>query len=632
MNRVILVMLLLATLSLTWAVPREMVVLEIGTGTWCPYCPGASMGAHDLIEAGYNVAVIKNHNGDPYANTYSNTRNSYYGITSFPTALFDGLNAVSGGSNTNSMFNSYLPRVTSRLAVPSKYTITAEGALDNGILTVDVTVSKPEADTNTGVYLRSALTESNIAQNWQGQTRLDNVLRLMAPNTTGTLITLGTGESTTVTLTFDLNSAWQLPNLELVLFLQNNTSKEILQGKKYSVPGLSGAFPASTDNLVFPDTYVSGISTMPITFYNFGDNAVTGTVSSSNPAFIPEVANISIPALQSAIVNVHFAPDSAGDVSGTLSVNGNFNGYAVLEIALNAYAFVNAAPIAEDVMISGPPVLYQDITGTYTYSDPDGDSEGSSQYQWYRQINGVNQAINNANEITYRIQMDDYDLHLVFGVTPLDEHGMPGTTVFSSPTEPIVGLPIPQSFEGELIPPNTVVLTWQKPMHFDTRGFVGYRIYRNDLLISTITNVNTLTFTDINLLDGEYEYKIASIFTNPSMTSAFSPSVFITVNSTSTDDLVNIAQSSVTVMPNPFGADTSFRINAKANQEIRLSVFNLKGQQVKSWNAIADAQGNAMLNWDGRDHRGNQTDSGMYLYKMEADGKTINGKIIRVKK
>lgn len=630
MNRIIIVMLLLATLSVTWAVPREMVVLEIGTGTWCPYCPGASMGAHDLLAAGYNVAVIKNHNGDPYANTFSNTRNSYYGITSYPTALFDGLNGVSGGSNTNSMYNSYLPRVTARLAVASKYTITSVGSLDNGVLNVAVTVSKPEADTNTNVYLRAALTESNIMQNWQGQTRLDNVLRLMAPNATGSLITLGTGESTTVNLSFDLNAAWQLPNLELVLFLQNNTSKEILQGKKYSVPGLTGAFPASTDNLAFPNTFVTGISTMPITFYNFGDNTVTGTVSSNNPAFIPEVANLSIPALQSATVNVHFAPSSSGDANGILTVNGNFNAHPVLQIPLSGYAFLNAPPVAEDVAIVGPPVIYQDITGSYAFTDPDQDTEGTSLFQWYRRVNEMNQAIASASDITYRIQTEDYGIALVFGVTPVDAHGMPGTEVFSAPTEPISGLPIPQNFAGIVEHPNTVILSWQKPMYYDNRGFVGYRIYRNDLLISTITNPNTLTFSDINVVDGEYEYKIASLFTNPVMLSPFSPSVFITIDSTSNDDLVNTAQTSVSVMPNPFGTNASFRIRSKANQGFKLSVFNLKGQQVNSWTSLSNANGEAMLNWDGRDHRGNPTESGIYLYRLEADGRIINGKIIKV--
>ena len=52
-------------------------------GTWCPYCPGAAMGADDLIANGYNVAVVEYHNGDSYTNTASDARNNYYRITSY---------------------------------------------------------------------------------------------------------------------------------------------------------------------------------------------------------------------------------------------------------------------------------------------------------------------------------------------------------------------------------------------------------------------------------------------------------------------------------------------------------------------------------------------------------------------
>ncbi len=53
---------------------EDMVILEIGTGTWCQYCPGASMGAHDLLTNGQLVGVIKNHNGDSFTNSYSNAQ------------------------------------------------------------------------------------------------------------------------------------------------------------------------------------------------------------------------------------------------------------------------------------------------------------------------------------------------------------------------------------------------------------------------------------------------------------------------------------------------------------------------------------------------------------------------------
>ena len=85
------------------------------------------MGADDLIANGKQVAVIENHNGDSYANPYSNARNSYYGITGYPTAYFDGGNAVVGGDHTQSMYNYYLPKYNQRIVINSSFTIQLYG-------------------------------------------------------------------------------------------------------------------------------------------------------------------------------------------------------------------------------------------------------------------------------------------------------------------------------------------------------------------------------------------------------------------------------------------------------------------------------------------------------------------------
>jgi hypothetical protein len=53
-----------AIIIVAQSVPRSMVVMEVGTGTWCTYCPGAAMGADDLLANGKLVAVVENHNGD----------------------------------------------------------------------------------------------------------------------------------------------------------------------------------------------------------------------------------------------------------------------------------------------------------------------------------------------------------------------------------------------------------------------------------------------------------------------------------------------------------------------------------------------------------------------------------------
>ncbi len=631
MNKTVLTLLLLLGLMTTLvAVPRNLVVVEVGTGTWCGFCPGAAMGCHDLLNNGHAVAIVKNHNGDPYANTYSNARNSFYGITGYPTANFDGQNPSVGGSGSSSMYSNYLPKVNARLAVPSHYSISAVGSSTGNQYTVMVTVSKPEADTNTNVKLQAVLTESNIPQVWFNQTTVENVNRLMVPDQNGTAISLNTGEQTTVTLNFTVQPSWNLANCEMVFFLQNMTtsSKEILQGVKYSLAALVGAYPLSHETLDFPNMYVNGTSTIPVTIVNYGSTTATGTISIDNPAFTSSISTFSIPATQSQEFAVTFTPTAAQQYTGTMTVTGNLYNHPNITVPLSGTGFVDSAPAATGVVVSGPPVIYQVLTGNYNFVDPDGDAEGTSIMKWYRIVNTNPVLIPDANTNSYTLQESDLGLPVVFEVTPYDEHGMPGPAVMSTPTVPIEELPPPQNLTGQLNPPDTVVLNWQRPQYFDGRAFVGYRLYRNGLNISTITNPNTLTFTDTYVPLGVHEYWVCSLFNNPMTLSA--PSNVVTINvGTANDDQIQ-QPASVAVYPNPFSASASINISAKANQSVTLGVYNTKGQLVKNWQLTTNASGQIAVQWDGTDANGDLTPTGIYFYRVTGSDVSRTGKIIRV--
>ena len=209
-------------------VPREMVVLEIGTGTWCQYCPGAAMGADDLVENGHHVAVVENHNGDPYANQYSNARNSFYAITGYPTAIFDGVLKISGGSSTNSMYNSYLPKYNQRMAIASDFTMNMEISNTGLDYTAVITIDYLGTSAPTGSKLQFFVTQSNIQQNWMGQTHLNFVNRLMVPNQNGTPLDFTGTSQVIVTLSFSLNAAWPVENIEFVAGIQAS-NKEVLR-------------------------------------------------------------------------------------------------------------------------------------------------------------------------------------------------------------------------------------------------------------------------------------------------------------------------------------------------------------------------------------------------------------------
>ena len=224
----------------TYTTLRDMVILEIGTGTWCTYCPGAAMGADDLILNGHNVGVVENHNGDPFTNSYSDARNNYYGITGYPTAVFGGVDYFIGGDHNISMYSNYLPIFEGRKAINTAFLVGIFGQNTGLDYSLDVRLEKLAsipADWDN-LVLHLALTESHIPFNWQGQTEVSFVQRLMAPDELGTAVDLMNNSNINVDLNFSLDPTWVVDELELVSWIQNLNNKEIHQGSKVKLTDL----------------------------------------------------------------------------------------------------------------------------------------------------------------------------------------------------------------------------------------------------------------------------------------------------------------------------------------------------------------------------------------------------------
>lgn len=102
----------------------------------------------------------------------------------------------------------------------------------------------------------------------------------------------------------------------------------------------------------------------------------------------------------------------------------------------------NTAPVASSVAFTGTETVGETLTRTYSYSDADGDSEGSSTTQWYRADDGsgTNEAaISGATSSTYTLVSADEGKFIRVGVTPVAATGTsPGTEAFSSYSGAIV--------------------------------------------------------------------------------------------------------------------------------------------------------------------------------------------------
>jgi len=224
------------------SVEREMVLMEIGTGTWCVWCPGAATGADDLVEGGHDVAVVENHNGDTYANTYSNARNAYNGVSGYPQANFDGIEENGGGAqcpDPSGKINDYLPIVNQRLNVSSNFTMSMQGNHSGLNYNVTIQIDKVGSPSTDNCVVHLFLTESHIPEIWFGcMLECNFVNRLMVPDQNGTALSIASG-SQTVNLSFAVDAGWDTDHCELVACVQNNSSHEALQTIKMDLGDLT---------------------------------------------------------------------------------------------------------------------------------------------------------------------------------------------------------------------------------------------------------------------------------------------------------------------------------------------------------------------------------------------------------
>lgn len=69
--------------------------------------------------------------------------------------------------------------------------------------------------------------------------------------------------------------------------------------------------------------------------------------------------------------------------------------------------------------------------------------------------------------------------------------------------------------------------------------------------------------------------------------------------------------------PNPFNSGTVMRFALPSKSEVELVVYNLAGQQVATLATGMREAGNYAIIWDGRDEKGRELSSGVYLYRLQ---------------
>jgi len=223
----------LVTYINTYSKPKEMVVMEIFTATYCGQCSYAAIGADEMISNGHNVAIMEYHSYDGYENPSGLYRFKYFGVNGVPTTIFDGTLFQPGGSQPSN-YDIYLPLYEERMEIGT--------AFDLGILATDITndqysvqvsIDKLAPAYYENLVLHVVLTESHIPESWgYGMEELNFVQRLMLPDEFGTSVDMIVNDIVEIPFTFTVDNTWATDNCELVAFVQNVETREILNGTK----------------------------------------------------------------------------------------------------------------------------------------------------------------------------------------------------------------------------------------------------------------------------------------------------------------------------------------------------------------------------------------------------------------
>jgi hypothetical protein len=133
----------------------------------------------------------------------------------------------------------------------------------------------------------------------------------------------------------------------------------------------------------------------------------------------------------------------------------------------------------------------------------------------------------------------------------------------------------------------------------------------------------------------------------PTQGGEFSESLTLNTDATSSTVVINLmgeanvvsnddnVQQAITALkgnfPNPFNPSTEIAYSLKEAGKVKIEIYNLKGQLVKTLINDTMPQGEHRITWNGKDQRGNGVSSGIYFYKMKVGGYTGTRKMMLMK-
>lgn len=167
---------------------------------------------------------------------------------------------------------------------------------------------------------------------------------------------------------------------------------------------------------------------------------------------------------------------------------------------------------------------------------------------------------------------------------------------------------------------NSVQLNWVTESETNNYGF-DIEKSRDDVDFTkvdfvaghgTVTEVKFYEYFDAGLQPGLYYYRLKQVDLDGSF--EYSPTLEISI---SVPDRFTLNQN----YPNPFNPETQIKFEVSDNVHVSLTLFGIKGNQIKTLVNSEYIPGGYSASWDGKNALGKNVASGTYFYRLEISTK-----------
>ena len=216
----------------------RLVVVETVTATWCGACAKEAAAMHQ-IDAEFSkdqVAIAEWHDVDGWEPERQalNERAALYGIKYIPDVIFDGQDMVVGAPDQQTVHDWYKQNITKHMGIPGEVAITQSSSISGTDYQVDASI---DAEQKSGTFTAYSLLVENVSVEDSGHW-VDWVVRSQVVKQS---VTLTAGQKTSVSGIKAVNATWKQDNLYFLTFVQDESTKVILNGNLAKLGSQSGS-------------------------------------------------------------------------------------------------------------------------------------------------------------------------------------------------------------------------------------------------------------------------------------------------------------------------------------------------------------------------------------------------------